>query len=245
MIDLVRSRGVMLLILMSLACQASAQQRAAEAITYRGQSGVLDATGEASTDQGSEAELPASPAANRSGKTAAEPSSDSSARRGLSGFSGNAPFPGAAENGGEEAAASKASSTRPLVTVTSSLAIVLGLFAGLVWLMRRSGGKPAGQLPEEVFALLGRTALGPRQNITFARCGRRILVLAVSPSATSTLAEITDPDEVADLVAQCGNGGPRQLFQRTLKEMGEQEPAAPGFIDPIAERPSRGLFVSG
>src|SRR6056297_2414422 len=169
-----------------------------------GKPGVLDATGEED--------------AQVSGPNAA--AKDASARRGF----GTEPFlPTAGDEGGGQEN-ENASQMGPLVTVTSSLAIVLGLFGGLVWLVRRSGGKASTQLPEEVFSLLGRTTLGPRQTISLARCGRRILVLAVSPGTTTTLAEITDPDEVADLVAQCGNGGARQLFQRTLQEMGERGP---------------------
>lgn len=231
-----------LLVLASMASPLAAQQRvAAESITYRAQNGVLDATDQDRAESVVSSQHAASSAAHGSGKPSAEPGPGSTAN---SGFSGDTPFPGAAKID-DSVEKSKGSSTGPLVTVTSSLAIVLGLFAGLVWLLRRSGGKATGQLPEEVFSLLGRTTLGPRQNIMLARCGRRILVLAVSPNTTSTLAEITDPDEVADLAAQCGNGGSRQLFQRTLTEMGEQEPTVPGFIDPADERPTRGLFVNG
>lgn len=241
MINTARLCGT-LLALAWMASPGMAQQRVAdEAVTYRAQNGVLDATGQDPADGVVSSQRAASTAASTSGKPAAEPRPNATVNQG---FSGDTPFPGAAETD-DNAAKSNPSSTAPLVTVTSSLAIVLGLFAGLVWLLRRSGGKATGQLPEEVFSLLGRTTLGPRQNITLARCGRRILVLAVSPSTTSTLAEITDPDEVADLAAQCGNGGSRQLFQRTLTEMGEEEPTVPGFIDPAEERPNRGLFVNG
>jgi flagellar biogenesis protein FliO len=196
-----------------------------ERVTDRGQSGVLDATG----DEAAGTAAPRTPAEAVSASRAFGPE----------------PFPTAGRDDVGGKPEGKASQMRPLVTVTSSLAIVLGLFGGLVWLVRRSGGKAGTQLPEEVFSLLGRTTLGPRQTISLARCGRRILVLAVSPGTTTTLAEITDPDEVADLIAQCGNGGSRQLFQRTLQEMGERGPVAPGFVDADPERPRQSLFVNG
>lgn len=138
--------------------------------------------------------------------------------------------------------------TLPLTTVFSSLAIVLGLFGALVWVLRRSGGAGLANVSKETLQVLGRTPLAPRQNIVLVRCGRRVLVLAVGGTNTSTLAEITDPDEINELLAGCAAGGGRQQFMQTLHSMGQERPTSDRFVgssDDDDQKPRRNsLFAS-
>jgi hypothetical protein len=62
-----------------------------------------------------------------------------------------------------------------MVTVIGSLAVVLGLFLGLAWAMRRA--TPCGSLllPGEVFEVLGRAPLASRQQVHLLRCGKKLL----------------------------------------------------------------------
>lgn len=123
----------------------------------------------------------------------------------------------------------------PAITVTSSLAVVLGLFAALVWMTRRFGsrGINQGALSGEVLQNLGTTPIDPRTRVTLLRCGNRILVLAQTATGVQPLAEITDPEEVRHLTATClGDAG--RSFVSTLRSI-EQEPVDPGFtgaVDP-------------
>jgi flagellar protein FliO/FliZ len=91
-------------------------------------------------------------------------------------------------------------------TVVSSLAIVLGLFAGLVWLTRRMAPAGSAALPKEAVELLGRAPLAGRQSMQLVRIGNRILLVALSPTGAQTLTEITDPVEVEHLAALCQRG---------------------------------------
>ena len=123
----------------------------------------------------------------------------------------------------------------------------MGLFGALVWVLRRSGGGGLSNVSKDTLQVLGRTPLAPRQNIVLVRCGRRVLVLAVGGTNTSTLAEITDPDEINELLAGCGAHGGRQQFMQTLQAMGQERPASPGFVgdDDSSEKPRRNsLFAS-
>ena len=110
---------------------------------------------------------------------------------------------------GSDAAPSAEKSSRPLaspaVTVTSSLAIVLGLFAAMVWMSRRfsSRGGGGGVIPNEVMQPLGSSSIDSRTRVTLLRCGNRILVLAQTQHGVQSLAEITDPEEVRALTASC------------------------------------------
>ena len=94
-----------------------------------------------------------------------------------------------------------------IVSVTGSLAVVLGLFFSLTWLMRR-GLPSSGRLPEDVVCLLGRTPLAGRQQMHVLRFGNKLLLVCASPSGFETLAEINDAEEVQRLVLMCGQSQP-------------------------------------
>lgn len=136
----------------------------------------------------------------------------------------------------------------PAITVTSSLAVVLGLFAALVWMTRRFGSRSMNQgtISSEVLQSLGTTPIDPRTRVTLLRCGNRILVLAQTATGVQPLAEITDPEEVRHLTATClGDAG--RSFVSTLRSI-EKEPAKPGFageIDPPPQARKRSrLFAT-
>lgn len=118
----------------------------------------------------------------------------------------------------------------PLVTVGSSLAIVLALFCALVWAGRKFGGGAAASKPLPASALtpLGHVMLDPRTKLLLVKCGRRILVLSQTAGGITPITEVTHPDEVRELIANCSSEA-REVFQRTLREI-ELEPAK-GFTD--------------
>ncbi len=126
----------------------------------------------------------------------------------------------------------------PAVTVTSSLAVVLGLFAGLVWLTRKFGSRSMNHaaVPKEVLTSLGSTPIDSRTRITMLRCGNRILVVAQTATGLHPLSEITDPDEVRELTAAC-LGDSTQAFKSTLQSI-EAEKTNSGFVDANAKTPS-------
>lgn len=150
-------------------------------------------------------------------------------------------FPRLLIEGGETAAATATKAGKnqfaaPLVTVTSSLAVVLGLFAVLVWVSRKYGSKTmGGSIPSEVIQTLGSTAIDPRTRITMIRLGNRILVLAQSASGIEPISEITDPDEVRNLTALCV-GDSKAQFSSTLQSI-EHEPAQAGFVGQQSSQP--------
>jgi len=118
----------------------------------------------------------------------------------------------------------------PLVTIASSMALVLGLFAAFVWVSKKAqrGGGGSKLIPDEVLRVLGHKNLGPLGNVSLVRCGRSILVVSSSPAGVQSLATITDESEVRHLEAAClGESG--ASFQATLGEI-EREPTGRGFL---------------
>lgn len=86
-----------------------------------------------------------------------------------------------------------------------SLAIVLSLVAGVYWLARRL--VPSFRATDSaVLRVVARSAVSPKHNVALLRVGRRFVLVGLSGERIATLAEITDGDEVAELVAKVGDG---------------------------------------
>ena len=98
------------------------------------------------------------------------------------------------------------SGPRPLgaiISVVGSLAVVLALFFGMAWLMRRSMPTSVRRLPPEAVEVLGRTPLSGRQQMHLLRFGNKMLLVCVSPTGVETLGEIIDPVEIDRLAGLC------------------------------------------
>ena len=97
-------------------------------------------------------------------------------------------------------------------TTIGQATLVLGsICVGIVLLavvLRRRRQSTGGRLPVAAVEVLGRTPLDGRHTISLVRCGSRVLVLSMDMSeGLSTLAEITDSDEVNLLVDLCHRPG--------------------------------------
>lgn len=87
-----------------------------------------------------------------------------------------------------------------------SLGIVVGLFLTCAAVAQRYMlGKKEPPLPSEVIQVLGSISLPtqPKQQAVLLKLGQRVLLLSNQSGQTRTLAEITDPTEVAQLIEQC------------------------------------------
>ncbi|MCC6492976.1 MAG: flagellar biosynthetic protein FliO [Pirellulales bacterium] len=118
-----------------------------------------------------------------------------------------------------------------LSTAGTGLVIVIGLFLICMVVLRRSGGKTAGMLPSEAFAVLGRAPLTSSSNAQLLRIGNKLVLVAMTPEGAQPLAEVTDPLEVDRIVALCASGkghGPAAEFQQVLAQLA-REPAR-GFL---------------
>lgn len=93
--------------------------------------------------------------------------------------------------------------------IGGSLAMVLGGYLGLVWLLRKIN--PAGNqsIPSEVLEVVGNAPLDSRQNLQLVRLGSKLLLMIHGPDGTQPIGEVTDPAEVNHLVALC-NGKSRK-----------------------------------
>ena len=68
--------------------------------------------------------------------------------------------------------------------------------------------------------VLGRAPLADRKQMQLLRLGNKLVLIAVSPTGTDTLAEITDPVEVDRLTGYCYQGHPNSstvAFHKVFK----------------------------
>ncbi len=90
------------------------------------------------------------------------------------------------------------------VSVISSLAFVLGTFLAITWLFKRfTPGSESGRIPAEAVELVGRGALGPKQQIALLRFGGKLVLCSQQQGELRPLSEITDSQQVADLIELC------------------------------------------
>lgn len=114
-------------------------------------------------------------------------------------------------------------------TIRTALALsaVVGLVLGLAWLLRRwSGvdgrwlGARGSRAPAGILEILGRYPLGRGHTLLLLRMDRRVLLVAQSTGARlsaggmTTLAEVTDPEEVASLLTKARDQHGESLSMR-------------------------------
>ncbi len=114
-----------------------------------------------------------------------------------------------------------------MVTVIGSLAVVLGIFFLVAWGMRRVAPAGKAALPGEVFEVLGRAPMANRQQVHLLRCGRKLLLVSVTPTGTETLTEIVDAvevDRLAGLCRQSHPGSATEAFRQVFHQFAPQRP---------------------
>lgn len=109
---------------------------------------------------------------------------------------------------GDGSTASRAPGGSSTSTVLIALAVVLGLFLGLVALLRRGMPNQTRTLPAEAVELLGRIALPGRRQGHLIRVGNKITLVSFANNETRPLIEITDPLEIDRLAGLCKQADP-------------------------------------
>jgi len=81
-----------------------------------------------------------------------------------------------------------------------ALALVIGLIFLARFALRRFAPGVGKSAAGDRIEVVARTNLSARQQLCLVRLGRRLLLIGSGPEGMRTLAEITDPAEVADLL---------------------------------------------
>ncbi|MCC7145069.1 MAG: flagellar biosynthetic protein FliO [Phycisphaeraceae bacterium] len=131
----------------------------------------------------------------------------------------------AAGAGRASSSGSALSGQTPWVLQTlGALGVVIALVFAARSGLRRLGNNaaPAGAANAMV-EVLGRVSIAPRCHVIFVRLGHRILVVGQSPQGLASLADIDQPEEIADLLAAHARQGPHSMsrgFSNLMQHLG-------------------------
>lgn len=117
-----------------------------------------------------------------------------------------------------------------------ALVIVVALVLAVRWALRRwAGGAAPGE--GRAVEVLSRTSLSTRHRLYLVRMGERLLLVGGGGETLTTLAEVTDPDEMAELcrAARAGRGLPGLSWLRG--EGAGQEARTDETAEPTRARP--------
>jgi flagellar biogenesis protein FliO len=89
-----------------------------------------------------------------------------------------------------------------LLKVVLALAVVLSLIFALKWAGRRYFAGAAAVGTSRAVQVLHRTPISPKQQLMLVQVGRRVIVVANTGVQMNSLCEISDADEVAELIGQ-------------------------------------------
>ncbi len=90
--------------------------------------------------------------------------------------------------------------------VIMSLALVIAVILALRWGGVKLLGFAGAVKPNKAVSLLSRTAIAPRQHVLLLLVGRRVVVVGDSGGRMNALCEISDAQEVAELVGSVRGG---------------------------------------
>jgi flagellar biogenesis protein FliO len=142
--------------------------------------------------------------------------------------SGSEPIPmkSSSENQPARIAAPRSPWSATLSTVFSLL-LVMFLFLGATFVLRKSQPKQFQKLPKDVVEVLGRTSIAPRQNLVVVRFGSKLVLVSQQPGETRTIAEIQDTNEVGRLAGLCESHRPESIsnsFRDVLQQVVQSKP---------------------
>ena len=94
------------------------------------------------------------------------------------------------------------------------LIIVLAMFGGLVWLLRKSGNISLNNKSQ--LAVISRLSLGVREKLVLVKVGEKQLLLGVTPGRVDKLMELEGEARLFQQPADSANGG---AFLKKLQEV--------------------------
>lgn len=120
-----------------------------------------------------------------------------------------------------------------------ALVLVVTLILGMRWFLRRTsrGRSPSGG--GQVIEILSRTSISARQSLLLIRVGQRMLVVGAGETMT-TLAEIDDPTQVAELLGSVEQARSNSLSNTFARALGQWRSSSVDFAGQLDEAGASG-----
>lgn len=122
--------------------------------------------------------------------------------------------------------------------VLLALGVVVAAALAARWGVRRLFPASASARSSRAIRVIARSALAPRQQVLLLQVGRRLIVVGDTGQTMTALSEISDPDEVAQLVGQIDSEAPGSTSTAfaSLFRGGAAEASPPGELPGAARR---------
>lgn len=124
------------------------------------------------------------------------------------------------------------------------LFVVLGVVGGLTYAVRRWMPRSMRTSGAGALQVLARQPLTGKQSLCLVRIGKRLVLMGVTPERISTLTEITDREETAEIVAAIESSRPTSFAQTfghltdaELKAADEEESGAADNAEAVNDAP--------
>jgi flagellar biogenesis protein FliO len=119
-------------------------------------------------------------------------------------------FPSLARSGRESTDGSPSRGGQSwILTTCTALAAVVALIFVVRAVIVRFTGRAAAATQSPLLEVLSRVSVAPRSHILIIRLGQRVIAVADGAAGMRTLADIDDPDEVAELLRTASTVSPR------------------------------------
>ena len=90
----------------------------------------------------------------------------------------------------------------------SALLLVLGIFMGLFYLLRRFLKRDVTGPGQKIIRIIDRSYIGVKKSVTLVEVPGKILVLGVTSDRISLLTHIEDPDSIEQIKESSASGAP-------------------------------------
>lgn len=124
----------------------------------------------------------------------------------------------------EETQKQRTSSFSSVLTMFSSLLVVIALFFGLMFMLKKANGGNMHELPRDVFQVMGTSRIAGRHSLFLLRLGHKLVLVHAGSGEVQTITEVTDPVEVDRLCGSCEENQSNSLtqsFKQVLKNVTE------------------------
>jgi flagellar biogenesis protein FliO len=120
-----------------------------------------------------------------------------------------------------------------MATAIAALAFVVGVFLFVMSLVKRNLPRSMQLLPTDVASVLGRMPLTGKQFAHLIKLGDKLVLVSISPTRIDTITEVTDPNQVARLLAICiPDASPqvRQDYDQILRQLAAESRGGLGRV---------------
>ncbi len=154
---------------------------------------------------------------------------------------------GGVQNGNWQQRISRMFGGADIRRIVGGLAVVIGGYLGLVWLLKMINPAGSGAIPREALEVVGNAPLNSKQNLQLIRLGSKLMLMIHGPDGVQPVGEVSDPAEVEHLLSLCGGGRGQRVspdISAAIENRPHSSQQSASRVREIAEPQSRSVSLS-